>query len=457
MCSREQLVKGKSTLLSSPLISTTQISTQSDQLSESDLKSNSNLGSDLKIINNVIQKMPSWDQKYELGDIQAQETVSETQLFKNMRKISAIIRRLSKYKSENSTNHSTYIKIIRPKIFQLYDMLIDAPSDIKVSNYSPSLENIITQHLIDKNQIPEVLTNIINEAIDPFDLILYNQGDSKSRFNLAVTYFKNNKLNPDFILELSLDISIIAANTNEVELSIMDLLTYYLGLNNGNNVVPDRKTFNAQLERLEAWYGSYLSDTDQQTLQQYDDEAKVFSNLVGDTTKLAQLIEMRETKIQTLLERTIYFIFLLNGDVRITNKSIILSTLAISFYEGCMLNCIYGRRETIGVGNQYVPSRLETERTYILFNVFAQNGLYMGEIASSDRMYGTLLALPIYCNQMWVYLPLAIKYEIDNGESESVNLIADTMIHEYFMKHDHNAEDHIQMLKDIRVLLEDFI
>jgi hypothetical protein len=192
-------------------------------------------------------------------------------------------------------------------------------------------------------------------------------------------------------------------------------------------------------------------------MSQYDNEVKVFYSLTGNDSKLAQAIEMRETKIQTLLERTIYFIFLLDGDGKITDKVAVLSEIANSFYKGCMLNYIYGYRKTIGFGNQYVPSQLETERTYILFNVFAQHGLYMGEIAYSDFVYGELLGLPIYCNQMWIYLPLAIKYKIDDGDIGSMVLIADTMTHEYFMKHDHNAGDHIQMLKDIRLLLEDLI
>jgi hypothetical protein len=233
------------------------MTTQSGQFYESEIKS------DLKVIDNVIQNMPTWDRKYELGNIYEQERVSETQLFKNMRKVSVIIRRLNKYKNERNekpldaritsgldmsrlnkhnmeriAEHSKYIEIIRPKIFQLYDMLISAPSDIKVSNSSPSLENIVTQHLTGKNQIPDVLMNIINQSMDPFDLVLYNQGDSKLRFKIAENYFKNNNMNSDFILSLSLDIS-----SNVENIGKMDLLTYYLGFNSNNSTVRDRERF----------------------------------------------------------------------------------------------------------------------------------------------------------------------------------------------------------------------
>lgn len=430
----------------------------------------------LAAINNVIQRMPIWDQKHALGDISL--TTNELELRENITQIGNLLPTLNDIKIGDGDQISPKdIPELQAKFFQLYDSLIPKPGDAKIAGDYSTLESIITESLIEKVKLPDVIIGIIEAFSDPFDLVLYNQGDSKIRFKLAKDYFKERGMNSDFIL----GISRMFRNSLGMDSTLAELIGCYLGFF-GEAV---RKFDKLNNELKEAGITDYyqLPEDGKAILYQHDNETKTYNGLIygginNEVTRtfqsneitqtwrdsdISKIKQMREDKIQTLLETTMYFIFLIDGDnvSDNVNSEELLQELIDIWYNECILRYIYDQRRTVGFGDQHTTSPQEMERTYILFNMLSQRGLDMGRIADDKDPFGNNhWGLGIYCNEMWEYLPLAIRSRmqtVQNGGREAVEIISNIIMHEVFMKHDHYSKDHIQMLKDVRSILEELI
>src|SRR5579871_4563815 len=138
---------------------------------------------DFDAINNLIQRIPKWEDKYDLGDIKAQKEVIENPHWSEIKRIPLVLRSLSIYKLQGNVEAFYPKKALemKAKIFQLYDMLIPKPEEIKGLSTDLKSNQGINEKFVDESVLPDVLYGLVINFLDPFEIARYNQGDSKYR------------------------------------------------------------------------------------------------------------------------------------------------------------------------------------------------------------------------------------------------------------------------------------
>lgn len=394
---------------------------------------------DLDIINSIIQSIPIYVQKSKLGD------TIQSKHHEAIKRFNGILGSMMEFKCNNSEDYyPDRAPEMRVKIFELFDLIIPT-GYLEYGEYPvESLNESIGDHLTIKSKLPNVLIDIVDSYTDPFDIVLYEQGDSKSRFDLARKYFLNNNINPDTIISKS-----------------NGIVGKYKPLFVDNCEIFDNhslsRCYHCSLMDPFEIYSQCVNEVYMKLYKSFDD---------SDPRKL----EIVENTIQTLLERTVYFIFLLDYDTKISDdqKHKILRKFVTNSYDGYRLSTIYSRD-----GIKLPMSQLEVNRTNILFDMFSKRGIKMESLHGHGHgfEYNCIVLdikwdSPIYTTRIWKHLTSIIGYRMtkDNDMNDNMddieqvaNMIGSIIAYEMFTVHNHYDKDHIQMLKDIRSMLDEFI
>lgn len=355
---------------------------------------------------------------------------------------------------ENKSNIEEYRKLgldvvlnrCISRIFEFIDkdtkILQLGPLNLKDFEVSPSesfnmlpsvLEDITASYILGESKTRRTEQSLMRVVISEIS--------NEEKYQLAVNYFRALGINTDQIPNSIIQESKWNLSSRNLDYNIVWQYGQILGF----GIVTDNKPFNASIISI----GDSLFN-----------ERNIADGIYANSTIAEKLALAKERKI-IMLERTIYFIFLLQGEVdrkRLTQAvvSTFLSLFMNTYYRYGYISWIFEDPFKDRMFYEYYSDLLEKQYITAIFGLFRQNNVDMTKLFPAKYILRISNPfLPIYVNELWDVLPYGLlDLDINQPGKYICKAIVYVLGLELAMKNEGRYNSHQRMMKTIRSIVE---